>query len=116
MSLGTKLAACPPLTPLNASLSSSLAAAGAPYPKSCKSNIVSEGFILGSGLHLLMAGEAIPATVSKLAVDSLKFRRHLQSNLPDVDMSYLFECTLCAYEEEMTVPMTVAFLWPAARR
>jgi len=51
-----------------------------------------------------------------LSVDSLEFRRHLQETLPDVDMSYLFECSLCAYEEEMTVPMTVAFLWPAARR
>ena len=51
-----------------------------------------------------------------LSVDSLEFRRHLQETLPDVDMSYLFECSLCAYEEEMTVPMTVQFLWPAARR
>ena len=51
-----------------------------------------------------------------LAVDSLEFRRHLADTLPDVDMSYFFECSLCAYEEEMTVPMTVAFLWPAARR
>ena len=50
-----------------------------------------------------------------LSRDSLAFRKHLQSNIPDVDMSYLFECSLCAYEEEMTVPMTVQFLWPAAR-
>ena len=70
---------------------------------------------------LAIDGERSRAKVNKfvdeqfLAVDSLKFRRHLQSNLPDVDMSYLFECTLCAYEEEMTVPMTVQFLWPAAR-
>ena len=50
-----------------------------------------------------------------LSKDSFAFRNHLQEMIPDVDMSYLFECSLCAHEEEMTVPMTVQFLWPSAR-
>ena len=51
-----------------------------------------------------------------LSRDSFAFRNHLQEMIPDVDMSYLFECSLCAHEEEMTVPMTVQFLWPTAGR
>ena len=51
-----------------------------------------------------------------LSKDSLAFRNHLQEMIPDIDMTYNFECSLCAQEEEMTVPMTVQFLWPTAGR
>lgn len=50
-----------------------------------------------------------------LAVDSLPFREHLRSITPDVDMTYNFECSLCAYDEEIAVPMTVQFFWPSSR-
>jgi len=52
---------------------------------------------------------------SLLAVDSMPFREHLRNITPDVDMSYNFECSLCAHAEEVTVPMTVQFFWPSAR-
>ena len=50
-----------------------------------------------------------------LAVDSLALREYLKSITPDIDMSYNFECSLCAYEEEVAVPMTVRFFWPSTR-
>ena len=50
-----------------------------------------------------------------LSKDSLAFRNHLTAMTPDIDMTYNFECSLCAQEEEMTVPMTVQFLWPSAK-
>jgi|TARA_Y100000296_G_scaffold73734_1_gene91578 hypothetical protein len=50
-----------------------------------------------------------------LSKDSLAFRNHLTVMTPDIDMTYNFECSLCAQEEEMTVPMTVQFLWPSAK-
>jgi len=70
---------------------------------------------------LAVDGERSRAKVNKfideqfLSRDSLEFRKYLQTITPDVDMTYNFECSLCTYIEEMTVPMTVQFLWPAAR-
>ena len=52
---------------------------------------------------------------SFLAVDSLALREHLKTITPDVDMSYNFECSLCANEMEVTVPMTVQFFWPSTK-
>jgi len=52
---------------------------------------------------------------SFLAVDSLALREYLKTITPDIDMSYNFECSLCAYEEEVAVPMTVRFFWPSTR-
>ena len=72
-------------------------------------------------LILAVDGERSRAKVNKfideqfLSRDSLEFRKYLQIITPDVDMTYNFECSLCTYIEEMTVPMTVQFLWPAAR-
>lgn len=51
-----------------------------------------------------------------LSRDSLAFRNHLLKITPDIDMNYLFTCELCDYEQEVTVPMTVQFFWPAAKR
>jgi hypothetical protein len=72
-------------------------------------------------LILAVDGERSRAKVNKfideqfLSRDSLEFRKYLQTITPDIDMTYNFECSLCTYIEEMTVPMTVQFLWPAAR-
>lgn len=49
-----------------------------------------------------------------LSRDSLAFRNHLSETTPDVDMSYLFTCELCGFDQEVTVPMTVQFFWPTA--
>lgn len=51
-----------------------------------------------------------------LSRDSLEFRDYLTKITPDIDMTYLFNCGLCGYDEEVTVPMTVQFFWPAAKR
>ena len=49
-----------------------------------------------------------------LSRDSLAFREHLKEITPDIEMEYLFTCELCGFDQEVTVPMTVAFFWPAA--
>ena len=51
-----------------------------------------------------------------LSRDSMAFREHLGKMTPDVDMTYIFTCEFCDYDEEITVPMTVQFFWPTARR
>jgi hypothetical protein len=51
-----------------------------------------------------------------LSRDSLAFRNHLLEITPDVDMNYLFTCELCDFDQEVTVPMTVQFFWPSAKR
>jgi len=51
-----------------------------------------------------------------LSQDSLAFRNYLQLVTPDIDMGSEFECKLCGYKEKITVPMTVQFFWPSARR
>ena len=51
-----------------------------------------------------------------LSRDSLAFRNHLVKTTPDIDMDYLFTCELCGFEQEITVPMTVQFFWPTAKR
>ena len=51
-----------------------------------------------------------------LSRDSMAFREHLGNITPDVDMTYIFTCEFCNYDEEITVPMTLQFFWPTARR
>ena len=51
-----------------------------------------------------------------LSRDSLAFRNHLLEIPPDVDMNYLFSCELCDFDQGVTVPMTVQFFWPSAKR
>tara|TARA_Y100000034_G_scaffold13188_1_gene13836 strand:- start:310 stop:855 length:546 start_codon:yes stop_codon:yes gene_type:complete len=48
-----------------------------------------------------------------LSIDALKFRAHLADMTPDVDMVYS-QTISDGSEEEMTVPMTVQFFWPAS--
>ena len=69
---------------------------------------------------LSIDGDSDPISVSKfvdnefLSRDSLAFRDHLKELTPDIDMDYLFTCELCGFDQEVTVPMTVQFFWPAA--
>ena len=51
-----------------------------------------------------------------LSQDSWALRERLTKISPDVDMQYFYTCEACDYEEEMTVPMTVQFFWPSARK
>tara|TARA_R110002051_G_scaffold240564_1_gene301053 strand:- start:483 stop:1244 length:762 start_codon:yes stop_codon:yes gene_type:complete len=48
-----------------------------------------------------------------LSIDALKFRAHLAVMTPDVNMVYS-QTISDGSEEEMTVPMTVQFFWPAS--
>ena len=50
-----------------------------------------------------------------LSQDSLEFRAYYKSVMPDIDSTHLFECDLCGYEEDITVPMTAQFFWPSSR-
>jgi hypothetical protein len=69
---------------------------------------------------LSIDGDSNKSSVNKfvdnefLARDSLAFRNHLRKITPDIDMDYLFTCELCGFDQEVTVPMTVQFFWPAA--
>ena len=49
-----------------------------------------------------------------LSMDSIAFRTHANSIMPDVDMTSTFT-DVDGNEKEFTVPMTVTFLWPSAR-
>ena len=49
-----------------------------------------------------------------LSMDSIAFRTHANSIMPDVDMTSTFT-DVDGNEKEFTVPMTVTFLWPTAR-
>ena len=48
-----------------------------------------------------------------LSRDSIAFRAHVASIMPDVDMTSTFK-DADGNEKEFTVPMTVTFLWPSA--
>jgi hypothetical protein len=49
-----------------------------------------------------------------LAIDSLEFRKYLNSVTPGVDMSYPFECPHCSHTQEVVVPLGTGFFWPNA--
>ena len=51
-----------------------------------------------------------------LSQDSWALREQLTKISPDVNMQYFYTFEACDYEEEMTVPMTVQFFWPSARK
>jgi hypothetical protein len=46
--------------------------------------------------------------------DTLELRKHIRSNIPDMDMSFQFVCSNCDHSERMEIPMTVSFFWPSA--
>ena len=50
-----------------------------------------------------------------LSKDSLALRKYIQEVIPDIDMSFYFECPNCSHEEvSMAMPLTVSFFWPRA--
>ena len=49
-----------------------------------------------------------------LALDSLEFRKHLNTITPGVDMGYPFECNHCSHTQEVVVPLGTGFFWPNA--
>ena len=51
-----------------------------------------------------------------LSRDSLALRQHITSITPDVDMSFDFTCEQCGHDEEVDIPLTAEFFWPAGRR
>lgn len=46
--------------------------------------------------------------------DTLELRKHIRANIPDMDMSFQFDCPNCNHSERMDVPMTVQFFWPSS--
>lgn len=49
-----------------------------------------------------------------LSRDSLEFRKHLKEFTPDINTTFIYECSDCGGETAMAVPMTVEFFWPSA--
>ena len=49
-----------------------------------------------------------------LARDVRAFREEMDRMSPDVDMSFTFNCVVCATEEEMDVPMGTELFWPSS--
>ena len=49
-----------------------------------------------------------------LSIDSLDFRTHVQSLMPDVEMETTLKFSN-GEEREVTVPMTVGFFWPSSQ-
>ena len=47
-----------------------------------------------------------------LSKDNIEFRKHMREMLPDVDMTFNFNCQVCNYEERMSVPIAAQFFWP----
>lgn len=47
-----------------------------------------------------------------LAKDSLALRKHMKEVIPNVDLSFTFQCDKCEHERRMDVPLGATFLWP----
>lgn len=47
-----------------------------------------------------------------LSIDSLAFRTHLASNMPDLDTTFDFVCSYCGTEKKEETPMGPTFFWP----
>ena len=46
--------------------------------------------------------------------DTLELRKHIRSNIPDMEMSFDFVCPSCEYTGKSDIPMTVQFFWPGS--
>tara|TARA_Y100000310_G_scaffold344766_1_gene459342 strand:+ start:666 stop:1496 length:831 start_codon:yes stop_codon:yes gene_type:complete len=67
-----------------------------------------------------VSGHADQETIKKAvafmpAKDTRFLRDAYQAVIPNVDMSQLFICPSCEYEENMEVPLTAEFFWPKRR-
>jgi len=49
-----------------------------------------------------------------ISMDSLAFRKHLKEFTPDIDTTFVYECSSCGGSTAMAVPMTVEFFWPSS--
>lgn len=55
----------------------------------------------------------ITSTVNNmLALDARALRKHIDDNVPSVDMTQPFTCPKCGIEEEVQMPLGISFLWP----
>jgi rRNA maturation protein Nop10 len=46
------------------------------------------------------------------AKDSLAFRKHVRENVPDLDMTFDFNCPKCGHQTKMNIPLGATFFWP----
>ncbi len=46
------------------------------------------------------------------AKDSLAFRKHVRENVPDLDMTFDFNCPKCGHQAKMNIPLGASFFWP----
>ena len=44
--------------------------------------------------------------------DSLALRTHLRETMPDIDITFAFQCNNCNLERKEEIPMGVSFFWP----
>lgn len=47
------------------------------------------------------------------ALDSRKLRRHIRESEPGIDMSWNYNCTKCAHDNRIILPITPEFFWPS---
>lgn len=47
-----------------------------------------------------------------LAIDAKALRDEITKKSPDIDMTFLFICDECGYEERMRLPLGINFFWP----
>jgi hypothetical protein len=47
--------------------------------------------------------------------DAKAFRDHARKIMPDVDLSFDFECKKCGHEDRLEVPIDYKFFWPDAK-
>ena len=47
-----------------------------------------------------------------LSKDSLELRKHLRETMPDIDSTFMFNCSECGLERREETPMGVSFFWP----
>lgn len=48
------------------------------------------------------------------AKESVVFRKYVKDNMPDMDMTFDFNCTACGHNERMALPLGVDFFWPSS--
>lgn len=49
------------------------------------------------------------------ARDARAFREYAKKVMPDIDMTFEFECSTCGKEDRLEVPITEKFFWPDSR-
>lgn len=50
-----------------------------------------------------------------LSLDSKALRDAIYKMSPDIDMSFLFECQSCGYQERRDMPLGINFFWPSSK-